>query len=436
MSTALAIAGVTAVLRDLLNDGLVNHNVSGMIGSTVTVSVLPPDRVIPAGGAESSQLNLFLHQVTPNLGWRNVDLPSLDGTGRHRASSPPLALNLHYLLSAYSAADLHGEILLGHAMQLLHENAVLTRQAIAKALTTAPDAGEDPPPALRALAACGLADQIEQLRITHESLGAEEMARLWSATQASYRPTAAYEVTVVLIESRRPVRRPLPVLSRGAVDPATGRDRGVVVAPDLVPPVALLVDVVPANGQPVARLGETIELLGHHLAGADPRVRLENDRFRVDETLPATAGGSAGRLLFAIPSARTADFPVGVYRVSASLVPADETDPRTTNALALVVAPRITNLPLAVARDGVGTASFSLTFEPELRAGQMATLVLGQAEIAPQSCTTPTGTLAFVIPAAPVGGHLARLRVDGIDSPLIDRAAAPPVYFDARIEIT
>ena len=53
MSSALAIAGVTAVLRDLLNDGLINHNVSGVLGSTVTVSVLPPDRVVAAGGTES-----------------------------------------------------------------------------------------------------------------------------------------------------------------------------------------------------------------------------------------------------------------------------------------------------------------------------------------------------------------------------------------------
>ena len=49
MSTALAIAGVTAVLRDLLNDGLVNRNISGVLGSSVTVTVLAPDRVVPGG---------------------------------------------------------------------------------------------------------------------------------------------------------------------------------------------------------------------------------------------------------------------------------------------------------------------------------------------------------------------------------------------------
>ena len=113
MSSALAIAGVTAVLRDRLNDGLVNHNVAGTLGTTVTVSVLPPDRVVPADGTEASQLNLFLYQVTPNAAWRNQGLPGHSADGSQRLSNPPLALDLHYLLSAYSGGDLHGEILLG-----------------------------------------------------------------------------------------------------------------------------------------------------------------------------------------------------------------------------------------------------------------------------------------------------------------------------------
>ena len=32
MSSALAIAGVTAVLRDLLNDGLINQDATGTLG--------------------------------------------------------------------------------------------------------------------------------------------------------------------------------------------------------------------------------------------------------------------------------------------------------------------------------------------------------------------------------------------------------------------
>ncbi len=98
MSNALAIGAVTAVLRDLLNNGLVDNNLVAGVGD-VTVSVLPPDRVPIEGTDARSQLNLFLHQVTPNQGWRNAGLPSRDAQGE-RISNPPLALDLHYLLTA------------------------------------------------------------------------------------------------------------------------------------------------------------------------------------------------------------------------------------------------------------------------------------------------------------------------------------------------
>lgn len=436
MSTALAIAGVTAVLRDRLNDGLVNHNVSGELGSTVTVSVLPPDRVVPEGGTEASQLNLFLYQVTPNLGWRNAALPSRDPGGRQRLSNPPLALDLHYLISAYSGGDLHAEILLGYAMQLMHDFPVLTREMIRTALTPSPDVGEDLPPALRALEASGLADQVEQLRITPRFLDTEEISKLWTATQAHLRPTAAYQVSVVLIEADRPTRAPLPVLTRGAVSPASGRERGVVATPGLIPPLPMLEAVVPAGRQPVVRLGETVTLEGHHLDGGSREVLLRNARWDLDEALPAGGPSEPRRLTFTIPEARADDFPVGVYEVAARLVRPGESLPRGTNRLAAVVAPWITNLPQNVARDGEGNAQINLDFTPALRPGQTATLLLGEQEIAPETFTAPTTTLAFIVEDAVPGAPLARLRIDGIDSPVVDRSTTPPTFFDQRITIT
>ena len=123
--------------------------------------------------------------------------------GSHRLGNPPLALDLHFLLSAYSGADLHAEILLGYAMQLMHEFPLITREMIRTALNPSPEVGLELPPALRALADCGLADQVEQLRITPQFLNGEEMSRLWTAIQANYRPSAAYQVSVVLIEAQQ-----------------------------------------------------------------------------------------------------------------------------------------------------------------------------------------------------------------------------------------
>lgn len=415
------------MLRDLLNDGIVNENVAGVVGSTVTVTTLPPDRVAAEDGTEATQLNVFLRQVTPNLGWRNEGLPARDAVGRTRLSNPPLALDLHYLITAYGAADLHSEIVLGYAMQLLHETPVLTRSAIRVALQRPPDDEATLPPALRALAGSGLQDQVEQLRITPEFLNTEELSKFWTAAQARYRSSAAYQVSVVLIQATDPTRSPLPVLARQ-----------VFVRPDLLPPVPTIDTVVPDGSQPVAQLGTTIGLSGHHLDGTGREVVLVNDRFEIEEALPAPDGGET-LMQFSIPPTRAADFPVGVYRVGARVSRPGENAPRETNRLAMTIAPKVDGLPATVARDAGGTASFTIDFSPALRAGQTVGLVLGQQEFAPEPFTPPVTALDFVIPDAPVAdqasGHLARLRIDGVDSPIIDPGATPPTFLDQRIKI-
>jgi hypothetical protein len=432
MSSALAIAGVTAVLRDLLNDGLINHNISGVLGSTVTVSTLPPDRVVPANGTENTQLNLFLHQVSPNLGWRNEALPWRDSSGRTRLSNPPLALDLHYLLSAYGAEDLHPEILLGYAMQLLHETPVLSRRAITTALNPSPSVGTTLPPALRALAACGLADQLEQIKITPEYMNTEEMSKLWTAVQSHYRPTAAYVATVVLIESTLPAQATLPVLSRGPVDVATGRDRGVIAEPSLLAPLPTIQNVTPTSLQPAAAVGATVDITGHHLDGMSGTVILANSSFQLEQEAAVAAGGSATAVKFTVP-----DLPVGFYQVALQVVRSGETNARTSNQLALVIGPEITTvLPIDVARDGAGSATIPLEFHPQARPGQQVSLLLGTREIVAPPIEAATGTLSFVVPNAPTGDPLVRLRVDGVESPIIDRLAKPPVFFNHRVNLT
>lgn len=91
MSTALAIAGVTAVLRDLLNDGLINHNISGLLGSSVTVSVQAPDRVVTGSTPEASQLNLFMYMVTPNSAGATRVRQAATAAAARAWTNPPLA---------------------------------------------------------------------------------------------------------------------------------------------------------------------------------------------------------------------------------------------------------------------------------------------------------------------------------------------------------
>jgi hypothetical protein len=55
-------------------------------------------------------------------------------------------------------------------------------------------------------------------------------------------------------------------------------------------------------------------------------------------------------------------------------------------------------------------------------------LLLGDREIAAEPHDAPTDTLTFVVRAAAPGTYPARLRVDGVDSILIDYTASPPAF--------
>jgi hypothetical protein len=214
MSSALAIAAVTAVLKDLLNNGIIANDLAAMAGSSVRVTSKPPD-LLKTGADEEAGLNLFLYHTTANTALRNNALPAIDSRG-DRISNPPLALDLHYLLMAYGKEEYQAEILMGYAMQLLHETPVLTRKAIRDSLSAIPSlqvSGTILPSAYQALAAADLADQIELVKICPEPLGTEDISKLWSAFQANhFRLTAGYTASAVLIQSTKSTRATLPVM--------------------------------------------------------------------------------------------------------------------------------------------------------------------------------------------------------------------------------
>src|SRR5690349_12791652 len=164
MTSALALAAVTALLKDLLENGLASLGVTSKIGGDATVSALPPDR-ITSGTDEKAQLNVFLYHVTPKTA---AGIPGSNGRR-------PLALELHYLLTAYGAQDYQTEILLGHALKLLHETPVLDSERIRSglnALSHTRDRRVIPAPQA-SLAQSPLADQVEKITITPEFLSSE-----------------------------------------------------------------------------------------------------------------------------------------------------------------------------------------------------------------------------------------------------------------------
>ena len=197
MRSGLAIASVTAVLKNLLDNELIQLSTTVGMGDVV-VTASPPDR-IATGAEERSQLNLWLYRLTPNSGLRRT------GTFTEPAEdpeNPPLALDLHYLLTAYAERDFQAEILLGHAIQLLHETPVLTQETIRKALASV-SSSKGSGGALTILSASTLADQAEQVKLSPEFLSMEEMSKLWSGLQTRSRLSVTYQASMVVIEDRR-----------------------------------------------------------------------------------------------------------------------------------------------------------------------------------------------------------------------------------------
>lgn len=426
MSSALAIAAVSAVLKDLLDSGMIDHQATDTLGRGVTVTARAPD-LIELKADMAAQLNLFLYQVTPNSGWRNAALPSRDGAGE-RLSNPPLALDLHYLVTAYAATDLHAEILLGYAMQLLHETPMLAREAIRTALNP-PNAPVDSalPSAPGVLSASDLADQAESIKIVPDYLNPEEMSRVWSALQSRYRPSVAYKATVVLIESRRATRTPLPVLTRGITAHASA-----------LPPYPALVSVKqPAGGAPL-QLGEALVLEGHHFEGSNARLRLAHPR--LDTEFEFAPGAVLGTRIDATLPDQPLDIPAGHHVLSLRVDQAfggGELRTRISNPLPLAVQPRITGgLAAPVARVG-GTATIDLSCAPRLRVGQQVSLIVGSREVFAESFAADTDSARFILRDAAPGTHRVRLRVDGVDSRLVDRGTTPPSFVAGQqVQIT
>jgi hypothetical protein len=160
VSNALAIAAVTAILKDKINERIISSKVSDIVGSEVAVSAVSPD-LIKTETNGKNQINLFLYQVAPNSGWQNLRLPSHDSQGE-RVSNPPLALNLHYLLTAYAKEDMYAEVLIGYAMQFIHEMPVLTREAIRKIQKKWSGETDN---FLKAMATSNLAEQTELIKL-------------------------------------------------------------------------------------------------------------------------------------------------------------------------------------------------------------------------------------------------------------------------------
>lgn len=392
MSNPFALAAVTTTWSQLLQEASAEPSLSG-----TKVTTGPPDRARTVGTGR--QLNLFLYRVTPNAAWRNHDLPSRNQSGAALAR-PVLALNLHYLLTAYGAEDedLDAQHLMAHAMSLTHDAGVLSRDRVRAAVAAQP-----------VVASSDLAEQVELVKLTPEAVGMEELSRLWGTfPSAAYRLSVGYEASVVFVD--RPVRTKAPALPVRAakVEVLTAR-RPVLDA------------VTPA----VAAPGATLTLSGRDLAAERVRVRLGGVMVE-----PTVVTGQ--RVEIVLPGGlRAGANTVQVVHDLALGTPPTPHVGAESNVVAFVIAPRITSP--AAALTVVRGKTLPLAVDPPVGRSQRVSLLVGDRELAatPRPASPdPSPQVTFAVPADhPAGAHLLRVRVDGADSPLdVDANPASPTF--------
>jgi hypothetical protein len=403
MSNSLAIAAVTTTLRNILARGIREELGSGI------VTARPPDKARDSGD-NSNQVNLFLYHTLPNAAWRNTDLHHRVKPGE--TGNSPLAINLYYLITAYGQdnEDTISHRLLGQAMRLLHDYTILNPDDIRSALPES-----------------DLQNQIERVKITLLPLNLEDISKLWATFQTQYRISVAYEVSVLLIESNRPVKTPLPVLMRGS------NDKGVIAQADLIPPFPTLEQLQLPNGQPSLRLGERLIFKGNHLNSEGNLVvrflhPLISQPFEVITQLATDT-----EIVVELPD-QPQDWPAGFYTTIVQVRQEGQT--RTTNALSFSLAPVISRIDIS------GDRILTIICKPDIWPEQRVALLIGDREFLPQPdsegeiLNQKTNTLVFNIRDILSGEYFVRLRVDGVDSLLVNRSIQPPAFdFSQRVRI-
>jgi len=409
MSDYTAVAGVSAVLCSLLSTALADGPTT-ILGPTPGITAVSPD-LITTGANEQPRVNLFMYYVSLNPALRNLDLPSSNAHGA-RVSNPPLALDLHYLVTAYGSTQFDPEILLAWALSVFHETPVIasqTIQAAFEALGKQPQANAE-----AGLISLGtLADQVEHIRITPEALTAQEIWQLWTAFQAAYRPTAALQVSVVVIQDTQPFTSNRPV-----------RHRVVTALPMQTPVITGLSPLmIPA--------GQVLSITGNNFLGGSPADTVVSfdsgagvpaDMVRgnlVQVTLPATltAGTHTVRVQRMVTFPRSSAPHQGFSSSPApfQLIPVIQT-------------------PVPQATAG---SPLTLTLTPAVGRTQQVTLYLGDTAIpvAEPPATAPPSSTTITCPTPegfPAGTYPVRVEIDGAQSML---TAAAGGQFTPQVQV-
>jgi hypothetical protein len=167
MSASTAIGDVTRSLLELL------RNEQNPRDSFDVSLESPADETIDD---TRPKINLYLFRIEENSFAKNRDWQA---AGTDVLRKQPLALNLFYVLTPYARQQADGHRVLGEAMRILYDNAIVE------------------PFRLRG----SLEHTAEPLKLDLCSFNLEELTRVWNAFNIPYRLSVCYQARIVFIDS-------------------------------------------------------------------------------------------------------------------------------------------------------------------------------------------------------------------------------------------
>jgi hypothetical protein len=180
MSGYTAIADIGETLIDLLRNSMKD--------------LIPPDSIVLFSPGEietndSLRLSLFLYQVAENIHMKNQEMQIIDST---RLKYPSMGLDLYYMLTSYPSSGISDKTermkeehsVLGRAMQVLNDNAILTGSVLKGSLARDGD----------------------ELHVMLAPTSLDDMTKIWTVFPGkSFRTSVCYLVTPVMIDSAREI---------------------------------------------------------------------------------------------------------------------------------------------------------------------------------------------------------------------------------------
>ncbi len=173
MSDFTVVGDIGETLKQLLEDDPWTG-----ISPKPEITFKSPKEIKDDGGSPN-KVSLFLYQILENPYLKNEEPQRIDDT---RLQSPPMSLDLLYLVTPYSDDKTQEKFILGKVMQIFFDNAILTGTVLQGSLS-----GTD-----------------EEIKLLFNPISLDDLTKIWSAFQeVAYRLSISYLVTPVKIDSKR-----------------------------------------------------------------------------------------------------------------------------------------------------------------------------------------------------------------------------------------